>query len=211
MNQHWLEQAKRLQAIAATGLHFTESLFDRERYEEVARISESLLAQLADEPVQRIQGLVPAAAEGYATPKIDVRGAVFRNGEILLVQEAADGLWTLPGGYADLGLSAAENVVKEVREEACVEVRAQRLYAVRHKSKHGYDPDVRDFYKFFFLCSFVSEAASAQMPEPGPETTAAGFFKLEALPPLSKARTIELDIEQAWRNHQAPETGVIFD
>ena len=211
MKHHWLEQAKRLQAIAATGLHFTESGYDRERYGEVARISEALLAQLADVPVQRIQGLVPTAAEGYATPKIDVRGAVFRNGEILLVREAADGLWTLPGGYADLGLSAAENVVKEVWEEACVEVHAQRLYAVRHKSKHGYDPDVRDFYKFFFLCGFQSEVAAAQAPEPGPETTAAGYFSLDALPPLSKARTIELDIEEAWQSYQTPETGVVFD
>src|SRR5215471_19075679 len=152
MEDQWLTWAKRLQAIASTGLHFSKDDFDRQRYRDVAAIAQSMLASLGNIPIERIEGLLSDFAKGYATPKIDVRGAVIEDGKILLVREKSDGCWTLPGGFADVGRSAAENVVKEMQEEAGIAVSARGLYAVRHKAKRPYDPDARDFYKLFFLC-----------------------------------------------------------
>ena len=207
MEDQWLQWAKRLQAIASTGLHFGDADFDKERYAEVAAIAQQMLASLGEVPLRRIQALVPDFAQGYATPKVDVRGAVFDGERILLVRERTDGLWTLPGGYADVGLSAAENVVKEIHEEAGLSVRARQLYAVRHKAKHGYRPDTRDFYKFFFIC----EQIDAVPPQPGMETLDAAFFSEGELPALSTGRIIAEDIAAAFQHRNDPRRLTVFD
>ncbi len=207
MEDPWLAWAKRLQAIASTGLHFGAHDYDKERYAEVGEIAQQMLAALGEVPIRRIQDLVPDFAQGYVTPKIDVRGAVFDGDAILLVRERTDGLWTLPGGYADVGLSAAENVVKEIAEEANLPVSAQRLYAVRHKAKHAYKPDTRDFYKFFFLCDRLDEA----IPVAGSECLDAGFFAAAELPALSMGRVIQADIDAAYAHREDPGRLTIFD
>jgi precorrin-4 methylase len=108
MENTWLTQAKRLQALASTGLHFCTDDFERERLEEIAEIAHSMLAQLGNVPLERITGLVTDFAQRYSTPMIDVRGAVIQDDRILLVRELTDGCWALPGGYADIGLSAGK-------------------------------------------------------------------------------------------------------
>lgn len=207
MEDRWLQKAKRLHAIASTGLHFAESAFDRERYAEIAAIANEMLADLGNVPLERIGGLIPDFAQGYATPKVDVRGAVFRDDRVLLVQERMDRRWTLPGGYADVGFSAAQNVVKEVEEEAGLRVAVHRLYSVRHKARQPYDPDVREFYKLFFVCGRLDE----DEPAPGHETLDAGFFALDALPPLSTHRVLESDIVAAFAARSDPSLPVLFD
>jgi ADP-ribose pyrophosphatase YjhB (NUDIX family) len=194
MEDRWLTLAKRLQAIASTGCHFAQDPFDQERYQQVAAIANEMLANIGSTPIVRIQALVSEFAMGYATPKVDVRGAIVRDDKVLMVRERADGLWTLPGGYADVGLSPRENVIKEVREETGLHVEVAGMYAVRHKAKHEYDPDARDFYKMFFICQPLDDAD----PQPsGVETTEVGFFGLHELPPLSRGRVIEKDIVAA--------------
>ncbi len=207
VNLQWLERARRLQAIASTGLHFGEADYDKERYAEVGEIAASMLSDLASVPVERIAQLMPDYGEGYATPKIDVRGAVFRGDDILLVQERMDELWTLPGGYADVGLSAGANTEKEILEEANLNVRSRMLFAVRHKSRHPYKPDIRDFYKFFFICEQMDDAD----PEPGHETMAAQFFSRNELPPLSEGRVIVEDIDLAFAYRDDPGRPTFFD
>jgi ADP-ribose pyrophosphatase YjhB (NUDIX family) len=205
MEDRWLTWAKRLQAIASTGRHFSREKFDRERYDDIAAIANDMLAALAQVPVARIESLVSDFATGYATPKVDVRGALFAGGKILLVKEAGDGLWSLPGGFADVGRSPSENIEKELWEEAGVRVEATALYAVRHKARHDYRQDARDFYKLFFIC----EQIDAGMPVHGAETSAVDFFARDDLPPLSRGRTIESDIEAAF-DYQ-PRTPASFD
>lgn len=207
MESTWLAQAKRLQALASTGLHFCTDDFERERLEEIAHIAHSMLAQLGQVPLERITGLVSDFAQRYSTPMIDVRGALIEDERILLVREATDGCWALPGGYADIGLSAAENIVKELREEAGLSVTARTLYSVTHKAKGLYRPDVRDFYKLYFLCDRTDQAA----PTAGFETTDVGFFRLDELPPLSRGRTIESDLEAAFAFHRGEITQTLFD
>lgn len=207
MEDAWLAWAKRLQGIASTGLHFGAEAFDKERYAEVASIANDMLAALGNVPLNRIEGLVSDFAQGYATPKVDVRGAVIENDQILLVKEASDGLWTLPGGFADVGISPGENVVKEIWEEATIKVSAEAVYGIRHKARHEYAPDARDFYKIFFLCISTDKA----VPRPGPEVTEVGFFDLETLPPLSTSRVLQKDIAAAFDFRQDPRRTLLFD
>ncbi len=207
MENQWLAYAKRLQAIASTALHFCDNEFDRERFEEIAGIANGMLAQLGDVPVERIVDLVPEFATGYATPLVEVRGAIVEDGKILLVREKSDGLWTMPGGYADVGLSAAENVIKEVREEAGLNVQVKRLYALRHKAKGPYKLDSRDFYKLYFLC----ERQGGDAPMAGLETSEVGFFDPAHLPALSRGRVIESDIAEAFAFDNGTMTLTIFD
>ncbi len=207
MEDQWLTYAKRLQAIASTGLHFCRDEYDRERFQEVGEIANSMLAALGNVPLERIAGLVSDYAKGYATPKVDVRGALIEDDHVLLVRERTDGRWTLPGGFADVGLSAARNVEKEICEEAGLTVTASRLYSVRHKAKRPYEPDARDFYKMFFLCERTDEAA----PRAGAETSDARFFRGDKLPQLSAGRVLETDIEAAFAFHRGELRATSFD
>ncbi len=207
MEDQWLSHAKRLQAIASTGLHCCRDEYDRERFEEVGAIANSMLAALGNVPIERIPDLVSDFAKGYATPKVDVRGALIEDDHVLLVRERSDGRWTLPGGFADVGLSAAQNVEKEIREEAGVTVAARMLYSVRHKAKRPYEPDARDFYKMFFLCERMDETE----PCAGAETSEARFFRIDRLPELSVGRVLESDIEGAFAFHRGEIRLTSFD
>lgn len=193
MEDFWLAKAKRLQAIACTGLAYCDDDYERERLQETLDIANGMLARLATAPVERIAQLSPDA-RAYPTPKVDVRAAVIRDGRILLVQERNNGRWTLPGGFAEIGYSAAENAEKEVMEEAGLKVRASALYGVRHKAKGPFAPDVRDFYKLYFLCQRLDDGA----PAPGPETADAAYFAPDRLPHLCRDRVAAQDIERAF-------------
>ena len=207
MESLWLTYAKRLQAIGSTGLYFSQGEFDRERYREIAEIANEMLAKLGDIPVERIAGLVSDFAKGYMTPKVDVRGAIIEGREILLVREKSDGRWALPGGFADVGRSAAENVVKDIRDEAGLSVAARALYSVRHKAKQPYSADARDFYKLFFLC----ERVDTEAPCAGGEIMDVGFFSPENLPVRSPQRVVETDIRRAFAFHDGLISAASFD
>jgi len=206
MENEWLTYAKRLQASALTGLAYCKDQYDIERYREIKRIADEMLARLFDAPLEKIAELAPGA-KSYVTPTNDVRGAVIENEKILLVREGVTGLWTLPGGFADVGLSAAENVVKEISEEAGISVVAKQLYSVRHKAKGPFNPDAREFYKFYFLCDRISDAA----PAPGPEVSDVAFFPADRLPKLCNDRVVEEDIQRAFSYYRTPGQSTLFD
>jgi ADP-ribose pyrophosphatase YjhB (NUDIX family) len=208
MEDQWLSWAKKLQALGSTGAFFSTSEFDAERYQEITDIANAMLASLGRVPIERIAELIPDYAQGYVTPKIDVRAAIVRGSQVLLVQEKTDQLWTLPGGYADVGISAAANAEKEVREEACLNVVAKRLYGVFHKAKHEYAEDSRDFYKLYFLCQ---EADTTVIPAPGLETMDARFFERHDLPALSEGRVIEKHLQLAFEYVANPTRPVFVD
>lgn len=194
MENQWLSWAKQVQAIASTGLHFSKDEYDKERYDEIQRIACSMLCSIGNVPLQRIENLVSDSAQGYVTPKVDVRGAIIKDDKVLLVREKADGLWALPGGFADVGLSPSENILKEIREEAGIEAEIVGLYSIRHKAKQSYKPDLRDFYKLFFVCQQIDDAD----PVAGAEAIEIGLFPLDSLPQLSQGRVIKSDIEAAF-------------
>ncbi|SAL70102.1 NUDIX hydrolase [Caballeronia arvi] len=178
-----LEQARRLLALAQTGLHYTTGIFDKERYDEIATIAHEQIAEIASMETGKVAELF-AFESGYANPKLDVRCAVFNEaGQILLVQEAADGLWSLPGGWADVGLSPAENAAKEVREESGYTVEIVRLLAAWDTAKHCHPPSVFHIWKLVFLGKVLHAGEKI-----GEETDAVGFFSLNDLPALSLGR-----------------------
>src|SRR6185437_7356906 len=137
MDPDWLDRAKRLQALAQSGLTFTHDRFDRERFDAIRAIAAEMIATGAGAPAERAREIevLFAAQAGYATPKVDVRAAVFRDDRILLVRERSDGRWTVPGGWADVGDSPAAAVEREVLEESGFEVRAVRLAAVYDRNR----------------------------------------------------------------------------
>src|SRR5215470_12723502 len=136
MEARWLAWVRSLQAIAQNGLMFSKDPFDRERYEHVRSIAADILASCSDMEMEAIRHLL-RGEQGYATPKVDVRGAVFHENRVLLVREHADGLWTIPGGWAEVGESPAEAVVREVREESGFETQAWKLVALYDRNKHA--------------------------------------------------------------------------
>jgi ADP-ribose pyrophosphatase YjhB (NUDIX family) len=199
-----LDWARKLQAIAQTGLAYEEpSVYDRERYEQVRRIAAEMLASNGD--VDALDARL-AAEEGHATPKLDVRGAVFRGGEILLVSEG--GAWSLPGGWADVGESPAEATVREVLEESGYATRAVKLLALLDRDRQGYPPHVWHIWKAIFLCELTGEEQS----ELGSETEDARFFKRDSLPePLRVNVSTRRLIERCFDHHEHPEWPAEFD
>lgn len=96
MDTKWLEWAKQIQAISQTGLTYAKDVYDIERYEELRRISIDILSNYTSVNKEKIS-LTFASDSGYATPKVDIRGVVFRKNKVLLVREKIDGAWALPG------------------------------------------------------------------------------------------------------------------
>jgi ADP-ribose pyrophosphatase YjhB (NUDIX family) len=202
----WLRIARELRAIAQTGLAFTTDRFDRLRYERVRELAASMLAQGSGEHFDVIIELL-REGWGYATPKVDVRGAAFVDGRVLLVREISDGRWTLPGGWCDVNQSAAECVVREIAEESGFEARALKLAAVRDYQRSGHPPRNADsIYKMFFICEITGGAARAS-----DETSEVDFFPRDALPPLSLGRTTLAQIDRMFHHAQHPELAADFD
>jgi ADP-ribose pyrophosphatase YjhB (NUDIX family) len=199
-----LEWARRLQAIAQTGVAYEHvNDYDRERYEQVRRIAAEMLAANGD--VEAVDTRL-AEEEGHATPKLDVRGAVFREERILLVREA--GGWSLPGGWADIGESPAEATVREVLEESGYLTRAVKLLALLDRDRQGFPPHAWHIWKGIFLCELVDE----RRRKLGSETDDARFFARDALPrPLRVGVSTRRLIERCFDHYEHPEWPADFD
>jgi ADP-ribose pyrophosphatase YjhB (NUDIX family) len=201
-----LEWARSLQAIAQSGLAWEPSDYDGERYEQVRRIAAEILADPNQLAVDGVEGLF-ASQYGHATPKLDVRGAVFRDDAILLVEEAADVGWSLPGGWVDVGESPSEAVEREVLEESGYRTRAVKLIGLYERDRHASRPHVWHIWKAAFLCELVDDE---QRPL-GAETTEARFFAPDELPRLRYSRASEWQIERCFAHQREPDLPTEFD
>jgi len=202
----WLRIARELRAIAQTGLAFSADRFDRQRYERVRELAATMLAQGSGEQFDVIIEIL-REGWGYTTPKVDVRGAAFVDGRVLLVREISDGKWTLPGGWADVNQSAAECVVREIAEESGFTAKTLKLAAVRDYQRSGHPPrNVDSIYKLFFICEITGGAARAS-----DETSEVAFFPRDALPPLSLGRTTAAQIDSMFQHAEYPELPTEFD
>ncbi len=193
----WLTWAQRLAAIAQSGLTYSQNEYEIERYQAVLKIAAYMMEAGGG---GNAQGLVEmfGREKGYATPKVDVRGAAFRDGRILLVKEAIDGLWTLPGGWADVGDSPSEAIRREMVEESGFEVEVVKLCAVYDRSKHPHRPAFPfHLYKMFFLCEITGGEAKTSH-----ETLEVGFFAEDALPPLSEGRVLPFQIKTMFDHYR---------
>ncbi|MGI8827306.1 MAG: NUDIX hydrolase [Chloroflexota bacterium] len=201
----WLEWAKRLQAAAQSGLTYARDPFDRERYRSVQQVAADVMAQHTDVDSGTLSGLFDAQT-GHATPKVDVRAAVFRADKILLVKERDDGCWSLPGGWADVYDTPSEAAVREVFEETGYRTRAVKLLAVLDRDKQGHTPMPFHAYKLCFRCELIGGN-----PESSLETEESRFFPLEALPPLSPGRVTMRQIERFFEHYRHSELPSDFD
>jgi ADP-ribose pyrophosphatase YjhB (NUDIX family) len=202
---HWLKIAREMSAMAQTGLTFTKDPFDRQRYERLRELSALMLAQGSEEDYAAILDSLNREY-GYATPKVDVRGAAFRDGKILMVREISDGLWTLPGGWADINQSAGACVVREINEESGFVARALKLAAVFDYQKRNRPHSKDSIYKMFFICELTGGEA-----RPSNETSEVAFFGRDALPPLSLGRSTAAQIERMFEHRADMSLATDFD
>lgn len=191
--------------IAQSGLTYATSPFDVERYSELTAIAASMIAGPQTERILLAQRLFAAEA-GYATPKVDVRAAVFQDDRLLLVRESEDGCWTLPGGWADVGQSAAECVQREVREESGYLVRAVKLLACWDRNKHPHPAIPFHVYKLVFRCELLGGVPAASS-----ETTEVGFFADDRIPELSLTRILPHQLRFVFESLRDPAAPTVFD
>ena len=178
---HLTRLAMELQAIAQNGLTYTKDPFDRERFERIREISAEMMSMKTGFPIEKVKSLF-CAGMGYQTPKLDTRAAVFEQGRILLVEER--GRWELPGGWMDFDQTVASNTVKEVKEEAGLDVEPVRIIAIQDRNRHNIPKLACGICKVFVLCARKGGAFRANI-----ETTASGFFALDGLPKLDEDKT----------------------
>lgn len=201
----WLTWGRELQALAQTGIHYAVNEYDRERYQRLATIAAEILNEYSQLPVDRL-ALLFNSQTGYATPRVDVRSAVFQDGKILMVRERSDNGWTLPGGWADVGDTPAAAAEREVWEEAGYRVKAQKLIGVYDANRTGV-LELFHAYKIIFHCDLVSGEA-----RPSSETSEVRFFAMDELPrPLSGQRTTLRQLEDAFQALSDPDFVTIFD
>ena len=202
--EQWLNWTVELQALAQAGLYYGHDKYDFERYERIREIAAEMLACQTDLPMEKIKDLF-CNETGYQTPKLDTRAAIFRGEKILLVQEN-DLRWSLPGGWVDVDISVGENAVKEVREEAGLEVTADLVIAIQDRNRHNRPLSAYGICKIFVLCSVLGGSF-----QPNLETVDSGYFSLDSLPELSTEKVTEEQIKMCFDAYHADRWTTLLD
>ena len=205
MTPKWLEWSQKLQSIAQSGLNYTKNEFEIERYNLIREIASEIISLQTGEDKSEINKFFASEA-GHSTPKVDVRGVVFKENKILLVKEKVDGKWTLPGGWADVGSTPSENVEREVFEESGYLVKTKKVLAVYDRNKQGHTPFIYHLYKIFFLCELTGGEAKASN-----ETLDVRFFGEDELPELSTGRITSKQIKRFFEHLRDPNLSTDFD
>jgi ADP-ribose pyrophosphatase YjhB (NUDIX family) len=196
MKNELLALAKRVQAIAESGLHYTESDWDTDRYTDLEKIALEMISMITNQPIEKVE-VITAERDGYKTPKVDVRAVIINEqDEILLVQERVDSRWSMPGGWCDIGFTPVEVAEKEAHEEAGIQVKGEQLLAILDKKCHDHPEDLHYTYKIFIKCSAKDYSISTGM-----ETLDVRFFKQDELPELSTPRNTKGQIDTMFDFH----------
>jgi len=179
----WLIWAREIQALAQTGETYAENRWQSARYTRLMAIAAEITAAHAEVDEHSLLQVFQTE-QGYATPKVDVRAASFRDGKLLLVREFSDNGWTLPGGWADVGNIPSAAAEREVLEESGYRVKAHRVIGV-YDANRSQPIDFFHAYKIVFLCKIIGGRA-----KPSAETSEVAFFGQDEIPKnLSSART----------------------
>jgi ADP-ribose pyrophosphatase YjhB (NUDIX family) len=206
MTPRWLEWVRRLQALAEAAQHYARNDYERDRAEKLLDLAAEITAEHSTLSASEARAAF-TAQPGYVTPKVDVRGAVFRDGQLLLVRESVDGGWTFPGGWADVGEEPHVAAEREVFEESGLRVNAVRLVGVYDANRVEGSLPLFHAYKILFLCEVVGGE-----PATSSETSEVGFFPLDALPkPLSRYRTTPRHLGDAIASYREPARAAVFD
>ena len=200
----WLEWAKELQFIAQAGLTYTKDPFDKERFERVREIAAEIMSLQSGLSLAKVKDLF-CNETGFQTPKLDTRAAIFKDNKILLVEEN-DGTWSMPGGWVDVMETVKSNTVKEVKEEAGLDVEAVRVIALHDRNLHNQPPYAYNVCKVFVLCEVKGGCF-----HPNIETVGSGYFGLDELPPLSVDKNSYQQIEMCFAARSDEDWQVEFD
>ena len=203
--EQWMNWAIELQAIAQAGLTYSKDKYDIERFERIRQLSAEIISAKSELNLDKVKDVF-CNETGYQTPKLDTRAAIFKDDKILLVQESATEEWSLPGGWMDVNQSVKTNVIKEVKEEAGLDVIPNRIIALLDRNKHNIPIIAHGICKVFVLCDIIGGEF-----KPNIETSASGFFSLEELPPLSVTRNTKSQIEMCFDAYGDDNWKVIFD
>lgn len=203
--QQWLEWAREIQGLAQTGLQYAENDYQRERNQKLLAIAAEIVSEHTDLPNEQVEEIYKSQI-GYATPRLDVRGAVFRNDKILLVRERFDGGWTLPGGWVDVGNVPSEAVEREVWEEAGFRVEAKKVIGVYDANRVS-PLELFHAVKIVYYCEIIDGEA-----RPSNETSDVAFFGQDEVPAnLSGERTQPRQISHAFSQLINPDLATFFD
>ena len=203
-NKKLLMLISEIQALSQSGLTFTKSDFEKERYLRLTEISAELAAMCSNQPKDFINEIF-LLEKGYATPKVDVRSFVLKDDKVLLVKERADGLWTLPGGFADVAETPSNAVIRETKEESGYDVVPIKLLAVWDKIKHDHPLNWPHIYKLFFHCEYKSGKAHENL-----EISDIDFFAVDNIPPLSTPRVTDKQLHRLYQLVKYPEQ-ILYD
>ncbi len=201
----WIDWARRIQAMAQTGLDFAPTPYDRDRYSKLLDLAVEIVAAYSNESEEKVRQWF-SVQPGYPTPKVDVRAACFRDGRLLLVQEKSDGAWCLPGGWADVGDAPSDAAARETREESGFSCEARRLIGVFDANRSAGSLPLFHAFKIIFLCEVTGGA-----PRPDHEILAIDFFARDCIPPLSANRTDTRHIVECFAHLDDPSRPAAFD
>ena len=186
----YFAQYKRLLSIAEAGLYYGKDVYDKERYQEIKELALHLMSTVVDQDAAALT-LLTEKNEGYPTPKVDVRALIQKDEKILLVEDSLTKEWSLPGGYAEIGLTPRENIKKEVLEETGLLVEVKELRAIFDTNLRQDIPQVFQYYKLVFECKVLAGDFIKNS-----ETSNSDYFALTELPKLSIKRTTKEQLEQ---------------
>ncbi len=202
-NERWLKWAIELQSLAQAGLFYGHDLFDMERYERIREISAEMISYKSEIPIDKVHDLF-CDEIGYQTPKLDSRAAIFDDGKILLVKES-NGTWALPGGWVDVNTSVKENIMKEVKEEAGLDITTDMVIAVQDREKHNLPIYAYRVCKIFILCSKTGGDFL-----PNIETVGSKYFGIDELPLLATEKNNEDQIRMCFEAYQSENWKTLF-
>ena len=194
--EQWLDWAIELQSLAQAGLFYGKDPFDKERYERIREIAAEMIVHKTEISLEKVKELF-CGDVGYQTPKLDTRAAIFRDGKILLVEEK-NGTWSLPGGWVDVTVSVKENIIKEVKEEAGLDVEVERVIAVQDREKHNKPVYAYRVCKIFALCKVLGGAFVSNI-----ETMGSRYFGEDELPRLAEEKNNEEQVRMCFEAYRA--------
>ena len=203
-NEKWLQWAIEIQSLAQAGLTYGKDVYDLERYQRLREISAEMVSFQSEIPIEKVKDLF-CNETGYQTPKLDTRAAIFQEDKILLVRES-NGKWSLPGGWVDVNTSVRENSIKEVKEEAGLDVTADKIIAVQDRNKHNLPVYAYGICKIFVLCTVVGGQFVENI-----ETTESRFFSLKELPELATEKNTKEQIEMCFKAYHSDQWNAVFD
>lgn len=204
MNEKWLEWAIELQSLAQAGLTYGKDIYDKERYGRIRDISAEMMALKTDISIEKVKDLF-CNEIGYQTPKLDTRAAIIENEKILLVREN-NGKWSLPGGWVDVNVSVKENIIKETKEEAGLDIKVDKIIAVQDRAKHNSPVYAYGVCKIFALCTVIGGKFVDNI-----ETTDFQYFSENEIPELATEKNNEEQIRMCFEAYHSNHWETLLD